>query len=264
MVCDHASRAVPAALGNLGVADADLARHIAWDIGAASLAVSLSRRLGVAAVLAGYSRLVIDCNRDPSRPGSIVEVSDGTAVPGNVGLPMAEREGRIRAIFEPYHAAVSGELEALRRRAEAPALIAVHSFTDRLGGQVRPWHCGVLWGDDGRLARPLIRALHDEGGLRVGDNEPYSGRAPDNYTVDHHARAGGRPYVCIEVRQDLLRDPVHVEDWARRLAAALGAPLADPLLYRPFIGHAEGGSGHEPAAYVGNRGGIPVRRSGDG
>jgi predicted N-formylglutamate amidohydrolase len=264
VVCDHASPEVPSALGRLGVAEADLARHIAWDIGAGRLALALARRLGVDAVLAGYSRLVIDCNRDPARPGSIVEASDGTVVPGNVGLPAAAREARIAAIFEPYHAAIAGELDVRRGLAPAPALIAVHSFTDRLGGRTRPWHCGVLWGDDDRLARPLIRSLRDEAGIEVGDNEPYSGRDPDNFTVDHHARAAGLPYACIEVRQDLLVDATGIETWAERLAAALREPLADPLLYRPWSGHAEGARSHELAADdAGNRGGIPVRRSGD-
>lgn len=265
VVCDHASRAVPLRLRGLGVEPRELERHIAWDIGAGPLALALARRLGVDAVLAGYSRLVIDCNRDPARPGSIVEASDGTVVPGNAGIAAADRQARIRGIFDPYHSTITRELAALRARAEAPALLAVHSFTARLGGQQRPWHCGVLWGEDGRLAVPLIRALRDDGACRVGDNEPYSGRDPDNFTVDHHARRSGAPYVCIEVRQDLLLDSAGVEAWAARLAQALRPALVDPLLYRRWPGHAEGAVGHELAAdHAGHRGGVPVRRPGNG
>jgi predicted N-formylglutamate amidohydrolase len=235
LACDHASRAVPRALRSLGLAEAQLARHIAWDIGAAALAEGLARRLEVAVVAAGYSRLVIDCNRRLDDPTSIVEASDGERVPGNVGLSAAARVARVREIFEPYHAALAAELEAAAAGAGPgmrPALVAIHSFTDVLGGRARPWHCGILWDRDPRLAVPLIASLRAEPGLVVGDNEPYSGRHPADYTVDTHGERHGRPHVCIEVRQDLLADAAGISAWIERLGPPLEALLAEPRLYR--------------------------------
>ena len=234
VACDHASRAVPRALGTLGLSAVQASRHIAWDIGAGALARALARRLGVAVVATGFSRLVIDCNRHLDDPTSIVVASDGDAVPGNVGLDEAARAARTREIFEPYHAALEAELEAVVATSGAarPALIAIHSFTDVFGGQARPWHCGVLWDLDPRLAVPLIAALRAVPGLVVGDNEPYSGRHPSDYTIETHAERHGRPHVCIEVRQDLLADDVGVAAWAERLGQPLERLLSDATLYR--------------------------------
>jgi predicted N-formylglutamate amidohydrolase len=244
IACDHASRAVPRALGNLGLSEAQISRHIGWDIGAAALADALARRLELPVVLSGYSRLVIDCNRRLDDPTSIVLDSDGDIIPGNAGLTDAGRAARARWIFEPYHAALAAELRGaqascppafdaeLKPLHAGPALIAVHSFTDVFGGRARPWHCGILWDRDPRLALPLLAALREEPGLVVGDNEPYSGRHPADYTVDTHAERHGLPHVCIEVRQDLLATAVGIEAWAERLARPLAAQLADPALYR--------------------------------
>lgn len=236
LACDHASRAVPRALGTLGLTEAQRSRHIAWDIGAGALAEALAQRLGIAVVACGYSRLVIDCNRRLDDPTSIVETSDGERIPGNLGLTPAARALRAREIFAPYHAALAAELDSAAAAAAGPdlrpALIAIHSFTDVFGGRARPWHCGILWDRDPRLALPLLAALRAELGLVVGDNEPYSGRHPADYTVDTHGERHGRPHVCIEVRQDLLADDAGVATWADRLASPLAALLADASLYR--------------------------------
>ncbi|MFO1426710.1 MAG: N-formylglutamate amidohydrolase [Steroidobacteraceae bacterium] len=238
IVCDHASRAVPRALGNLGLEDAQLARHIGWDIGAAALAHALARRLELPLVQSGYSRLVIDCNRRLDDPTSIAVESDGQPIPGNVGLTDADRAARARELFGPYHAGIDAELRSAVARCprdhvpHGPALIAVHSFTDVYGGRERPWHCGILWDRDPRLPLALLEALRDERGLVVGDNEPYSGRHPADFTIDHHAEHRGWPHVCIEVRQDLIAGPAGVEAWARRLATPLADRLSDPNLYR--------------------------------
>ncbi len=232
LACDHASRAVPVALGNLGLGEPQLARHIAWDLGAGALAEALARDLGLPVLSAGFSRLVIDCNRRLDDPTSIVEVSDGDRIPGNLGLDPAQRARRAREIFAPYHAALAATLEhAAAAAGVVPALVAIHSFTDVFGGRARPWHCGILWDRDPRLAVPMLTALRAEPGLLVGDNEPYSGRHPADYTVDTHGDRHGRPHVCIEVRQDLLASPQGIAQWAARLARILAPLLADPGLY---------------------------------
>jgi predicted N-formylglutamate amidohydrolase len=232
IVCDHASRAFPAALGRLGLSEAASLRHIAWDIGAAALARALSDRLGAPAVLAGYSRLVIDCNRRLEDPSCFVTLADGDPVPGNVGLTPEEIRARAEAFHEPYHKAIGTRLHDISRRGQVPALVAVHSFTPSMRGRPRPWHVGILWDKDGRVALPLIERLRAEPGLLVGDNEPYSGRHPADYTVDRHAESAGLPHVCLEVRQDELTDAAGVARWSDILGRTLGALLADESLYR--------------------------------
>lgn len=235
IVCDHASAAVPEALGDLGLTRAQLLRHIGWDIGAAGVARGLATRLGLPAVLGGYSRLVVDCNRRLDDPTSMLPSSDGDLVPGNRTITPSDRRRRALEIFEPYHAAIERELAVGLREAEAPALIAVHSFTPRFGGVDRPWHCGILWDRDPRLAVPLLEGLAAEPGLHVGDNEPYSGRHPADYTIDTHAEGRGWPHVCLEIRQDLIGDEPGQRQWAERLARLLEPLLADRALYRPRV-----------------------------
>lgn len=232
IVCDHASNAVPRSLAALGLPAAALGRHIAWDIGAGALSDALAERLGLTCVRAGYSRLVVDCNRDPRRPASMLATSDGERIPGNESISAAQRTARLTEIFEPYQAAVTAALEATR--SPYPALIAVHSFTPVMQGRARPWHCGVLWDRDPRLPVAVLAALRSERGLVVGDNEPYSGRDPSDYTVSRHAGACGRPHVCLEIRQDLLADERGVSEWAGRLARVLAPLLDDPALYAPW------------------------------
>ena len=226
LTCDHASRAIPRALKKLGLADEVIARHIGWDIGAAMVTRHLAPLLEAPALLAGYSRLVIDCNRPPEDPSSIPASSDGVAIPGNIDLPQEARLARCEALFEPYHAAIDARLAALRRASAAPALISAHSFTPRMGGRARPWHVGVLWDEDGRIALPLLAGLRAEAGLVVGDNEPYSAREPVGYTQRHHGLEAGLPHVAIELRQDLIADEIGARDWAERLARLLRPILA--------------------------------------
>lgn len=235
ITCDHASRRVPRALGTLGLSDEELSRHIGWDIGAAAVSRDLARLLDAPAILASYSRLVIDCNRDPRDTTSIPETSDGVIIPGNRALSSEARVVRQADIFTPYHDAVADWLEARLARGEAPALLSVHSFTPALGGKARPWHVGILWDADPRIPVPLLAALRADPALVVGDNQPYSAREPAGYTVRHHAVARGLPHVAIELRQDLIADDRGAAGWAERLAAALAPILADPALYRAGV-----------------------------
>jgi len=233
LVSDHASRAIPASMNNLGLDAAVLDRHIAWDIGAAELTRRLSERLDVAAVLAGYSRLLIDVNRQDGDPASIPENSDQTVIPGNQGLTEAEQRQRVDSFMRPYHIAIADSLAHLWRRGPAPAVFSIHTFTPSLGGEDRYWHIGVLWNRDPRLAAPLMEKLKavDGGSLHVGDNEPYSGREIA-YTIDMHAGAAGLPNCAVEIRQDLVESPDGIERWADILTDAFTDILADDTLHR--------------------------------
>jgi predicted N-formylglutamate amidohydrolase len=237
LACDHASRAFPAALGRLGLPDEATWRHIAWDIGAAELTRALAARLDAPAVLAGYSRLVVDCNRRLEDPTCFAAVSDGQRVPGNEHLGEADRRRRAAACYEPYHKAIAQRLHAYAHAGVVPALVAIHSFTPVYGTQARPWNVGILWDRDPRIAVPLLERLRAEPGLVVGDNEPYSGRHPADYTIDRHAESAGLPHVCIEVRQDELLTPAGVARWAEILGRALGDILAQPGVHAIWEGH---------------------------
>ncbi len=232
LVCDHASRAIPASLHRLGLPIEATWRHIAYDIGAAELARALARWLDAPAVLAGYSRLVVDCNRRLEDATAFTLHGDGHRIAGNENLDNAERVRRAAACYEPYHAAIATRLDAIEARGEVPVLIAIHSFTPVFGGQARPWHVGVLWDErDDRIARPLLAHLRGERSLVVGDNQPYSGRYPGDYTVWRHAGERARPTVCLEIRQDLLLTPAGILEWTLRLAAAFETVLTDPATH---------------------------------
>jgi predicted N-formylglutamate amidohydrolase len=232
LVCDHAAAAVPASLGRLGLGEADLARHIGWDIGAAAVTRALAERLSVPAVLSGYSRLVIDCNRGLDDPTSILAISDALPVPGNRSLSEADRLARAEACFWPYQRAVGAMLRRALAMGATPAVVSIHSFTPRFKGYDRPWQIGILWDRDPRVAVPLIAGLALRG-LNVGDNQPYSGRDPEGFTMLHHAVPRGLPHVLIELRQDEIDTEAGALCFADYLDNALKPILADGQLYRP-------------------------------
>lgn len=220
----HAGQAIPAVLGTLGLDSDRRAAHIGWDIGAAEITRRLAKRLDGPAVLAAYSRLVIDLNRLPGTFDSVPAESDGTLIPGNRDLDQAARTQRIDSIFWPYHNLVADTFAARWNKGHPAALVAVHTFTPCLnGGSPRPWEVGILWNRDDRLAAPMIRHLRDQG-FCVGENEPYSGR-DRGFSMDYHAGDAGLPHVAIEVRQDLAASPSGAERWATLLADTLTAAL---------------------------------------
>jgi predicted N-formylglutamate amidohydrolase len=227
LVCDHAGRAVPRRLGRLGLPDEAFEAHIAWDIGALDLARHMAQALGAGLIHQAYSRLVIDCNRAPDHPQSIVAASDGWRVPGNLDLAPAEREARRRSVFEPYHARIAAEIEARTARGLQTLLVCVHSFTPRMAGLDRPWHVGVLHLGQSPASAAMLARLRAEPGLVVGDNEPYAMDGTD-FTAPFHAHRRGLDAVELEVRQDLIGDPADAGRMGERLARLL-APAAPDL-----------------------------------
>jgi len=223
VTCDHATNRVPPEVcgGDLGLPPEDMARHIAYDIGALGVARALGEALNSPVVWSDFSRLVIDPNRGADDPTLVMQLYDGTVIPGNARVDAAEILRRRALLYDPYHAALAGLLAAR----PGAALLPVHSFTPQLRGRApRPWHIGVLSAADRRLADPLLSALRSAPDLTVGDNEPYAGHLPGD-AVDRHALATGRLNALIEVRQDLITTPAGQHAWAARLVPHLTAAL---------------------------------------
>lgn len=233
LTCDHASRRIPRSLGSLGLEDRYLDDHIAWDIGAGAVAGILCRRLGCGAVVGNYSRLVVDLNRGLGDSTVIPAISDGVLIPGNLGLDETHRAQRVGALFTPYHEAVRRQIATLTSVEQWPVVINIHSFTPSQHGLDRGLDVGVLWDTDARLPVPLMARLRTNGDIRVGDNLPYSGRHPADFTIDHHAESRGLAHAGIEICQDLIADSQGQSRWGARLADVLENVLGDARLYRP-------------------------------
>ncbi len=220
VTCDHASNHVPDWLngGDLGIPAEDMARHIAWDVGAAGLARTLGRLLDSPVILSNFSRLVIDPNRDEDDPTLVMKLYDGTIIPANRHISVEGVENRLDRLYRPYHAAYA-RLAALHPQR---VILAIHSFTPCLRGRPpRPWHVGVLYSHlDERLSKPLIARLQQEPDLCIGDNEPYSGHLPGD-AIDRHALRLGRHNTLVELRNDLIQTAAQQNHWAARLAPIL-------------------------------------------
>ncbi len=230
LICDHASRVIPVEYDNLGLPDAALRDHIAWDIGAAAVTRSLAKMLDAPAILCGFSRLLIDPNRTLDDPTSIPMVSDGIEVPGNRELDREAIEHRVNRFFRPYHAAIDDQIMTMTGRGPGPAILSIHSFTPIFQNRVRPWQAAILWNRDPRLPLPLLSWLQSAGYV-VGDNEPYSGREGFGYTTHRHADARGLANALVELRQDLVANHNDAQTWAERLAEALAGPLSKPATF---------------------------------
>ncbi len=225
VTCDHASNAVPPFVngGTLGLPAEDMARHIAYDVGADGLASALAERLDAPAIFAHFSRLVIDPNRGEDDPTLLMKLYDGTIIPGNRHADAAEREMRLDQCYRPYHSA----LAKLAARQKDTIIIAVHSFTKQFRGRPpRPWHVGILFAEDDRFSRPLISRLKKERDLVIGENEPHTG-ALEGDAIDRHGIGHGRPNVLIELRNDLIEASHDQHSWAARLAPIIEAAAND-------------------------------------
>jgi len=229
LLCEHAANFIPARYARLGLTEADLERHIAYDIGAAAVARQLAAQLDAVLLLSGYSRLLIDCNRPLAASSSIPPRSEDTDIPGNVGLDAAERAARDALCFAPFRTTVADRLDARLQAGRPTILIGMHSFTPVYLGVARIWHAGFLYARAEKLGRALSDGLRaDDPALVVGDNEPYSITDEGDYTVPVQGDARGIPTALIEVRQDLIAAADGQHAWARRLGAVLGRVAADP------------------------------------
>jgi predicted N-formylglutamate amidohydrolase len=222
--CDHASNFLPPEFGTLGLPEAELSRHIAWDPGALPVARLLAETLDATLVETCISRLVLDCNRPLDAPDLIPPVSETTAIPGNAKLSEAEREARVARCWRPFHDAVEAVVEDRLASGREAWLISVHSFTPVYKGVQRPWQIGIIHDDDTRLAAPLIAALQGQGGLTVGVNQPYSPADRVYFTLEAHARPRALPCAMIEIRNDEIATGTEQAKWAGLLAQAL-API---------------------------------------
>ncbi|PBB68576.1 N-formylglutamate amidohydrolase [Mesorhizobium sp. WSM4312] len=230
LLADHARRDLPDEYGSLGLPAAEFDRHIAYDIGVEAVTRELAGLLDVPAVIANFSRLLIDPNRGEDDPTLIRQLYDGTVVPGNYPIAPQERERRLDRFYRPYHDAVGAVIASVAQASgRAPFIFSVHSFTPVMQGRQRPWHVGILWDRDDRVARPLIDMLAQDKNLIVGDNEPYDGALRGD-TMFRHAIVNGYAHALIEIRQDLIADQKGALAWAERLA-----PIVDAIDRRPDI-----------------------------
>jgi predicted N-formylglutamate amidohydrolase len=258
LLCDHASNALPPGYGTLGLPPEQLNRHIAYDIGAEAIVRILAGVLKVPAVVTRYSRLLIDPNRGRDDPTLIMRLSDGAVVAGNRKLDDAERERRLSLYYEPYHAAIDAVIDRFLQAGVTPVLLSIHSFTESWKQFPRPWHVGVLWGDDARLAGPLLEAFYAEGDLIVGENEPYSGQLEGD-CLWQHGDQRGLAGAIVEIRQDLIRDAAGQEAWGARMVRIVEKVLQDAgIAGQRASGRGEWGVGSgEPA----NDGSVPTPHS---
>ena len=230
LLCDHARPSLPPEYGDLGLTADHFTRHIAYDIGAAALTSALSRRLRAPALMTTFSRLLIDPNRGADDPTLVMRISDRALIPGNARIDDAEIARRRRLYWQPYRDAIADMSQKMRAAGRPPALVSIHSYTPVWRGRPRPWHAGLLWDCDDRLARPLLANLRAESGLVIGDNEPYDGALRGDTMFDH-GTLPGLAHVLIEVRQDLIATQPGVEEWANRLAPLLVDCLAAPDIH---------------------------------
>lgn len=222
IVCEHASNYIPAEYKNLGLSEADLQKHIAWDVGAADVSRFLADKLNAPALLGTYSRLLVDINRPLDHPTLIVTRGEGQVIPGNLDLDEEEILNRIDNLYKPFHKVMAQKLDGILERQQIPFTINVHSFSPTFFSQKREWEICFLWAQDDRPVRPLIRFFRDKG-FTVGDNEPYNAKMLGGTTLNRHCDNRRLPSLLVEIRHDLIDTPEKAENWADMLHEALSS-----------------------------------------
>ena len=228
-VADHSGRAFPGSLNQLGLDDWVLEKHVAWDIGSDLLTRFLADELDAQAVLAGFSRLIVDPNRKLDDPTAFIEVSDGIAIPGNLDLDEHQKALRVESFFQPYHDMIGRKIDAFAARGIVPAFISIHTCTPVFDRVVRPWHIGIMWDRDPRIAIPLMEELSQMDGICIGDNEPYSGPEGLMYAIQRHGSHHALPCVEVELNQASLESERAVGRILAALEAALRPALPEPV-----------------------------------
>lgn len=242
IISDHASNRVPRALKDMGLKKADLKKHIAWDIGAEDATLHIARTLDMPAILAQYSRLVVDLNRDPQHEECVPAVSDRIAVPANENLSKKARDQRLKEVYWPYQNKIGKLLDRFVKKKQVPMLFSIHSFTPVMQGFRRPWHISLLWNKEEKIARRIVQAIRRaHPNLLVGENEPYTliGDRFKGSTIWRHAEERGLPYIFVEFRQDLVDTRQKAVQWANLLLEASRPVLEDPSVFagrRPKTG----------------------------
>lgn len=221
LICDHASNHIPAEYDRLGVAEADLQRHIAWDVGAAAVTRGLAQALGAPAFLGTYSRLLVDLNRPFGCLSSMPERSEATSIPGNVELTEAEFLRRKELVFDPFHDRIAARLDAREAAGLKTRIVAIHSFTPVYLGVARPWHVGILFDRSEDFANATMAALAEDPTLVVGANVPYVIDRDEDYAIPIFGTDRGNPAILVEIRNDLISQDAGIADWTRRMARVL-------------------------------------------
>lgn len=235
LVCDHASNRIPKKLGTLGLEPEELEKHSSWDIGALEVTLKLAEMFDARALVANYSRMVVDLNRRLDHPTVFPTTSEGVPVPGNLGMPESDQELRVEEIYLPYHETIAATVDEYLKNGVVPALIAVHSYTPVFFGQPRPWHLAALWAQDERIPRPFIDGMRARD-YNVGDNEPYDARIMRGATTHMHADGRRLPNLLVEYRNDLLLDPTQRDRLVQDTYEVLAPVLGDEALYSLYDG----------------------------
>lgn len=234
ILCDHATPIIPPEFADLGLPAEQLARHIAFDIGAEDVTRALAAEFHCPAVLSRFSRLLIDPNRGEDDPTLVMRIADGALVPGNARIGEADINARIQRFYRPYDGAIARTISTMRATGKNPVIVSMHSYTPEMKGRKRPWHITVIWDFDPRLNRSLLDALAREPDLIVGDNEPYQGGYRGD-TMDRHVIRAGLAHALVEIRQDLIATPETARAWGKRLGQVLRPLLKDPDLHEARV-----------------------------
>ena len=226
IVCEHASNFIPESFAGLGLDDAALESHIAWDPGAMAVAETMSSLLDAPLVAQRFSRLLYDCNRPPSSETAVPEMSEIYPVPGNAGLSAADRQARVDRFYTPFHDTLAACIDRRINAGFEPVIVTVHSFTPVYKGVRRAVELGILHDTDTRLADALIETTKAGTDLVIRRNEPYNASDGVAHTLVEHGISRGLLNVMLEIRNDLIADAASQTEMAERLSTCLTGALA--------------------------------------